>query len=115
MEIPEPIKQDLEKMGGIEELIKSTLNQGQINKFSEIYKGLADKNRLQILLILNRQPVCVCILKEILKMTDSKLSYHLSTLKKHGLIYGKQQGNWIIYYSTDLGKKIATFTNNSMF
>lgn len=47
--------------------------------------------------------------EEIIGIADSKLSYHLSTLKECGLINGERKGNWIIYYPTDLGKEIPKF------
>jgi ArsR family transcriptional regulator len=46
------------------------------------------------------------LIKEITSVPDSKLSYHLSILKEAGLITGKQEGNWIIYRTTDLAKKM---------
>lgn len=114
MEIPEPIKCDLEELGGIKGLIKDLPTVKKSQKISRIFHGLSDKYRLQILIIVNKQPVCVCIIKEILKIADSKLSYHLSTLKESGLIYSKQEGNWIIYYPTELGKIISEFLNKNI-
>ena len=105
MEIPNPIKSDLEKIGGINGLVKN---------LSKIFHGLSDKYRLKILMLVNKQPVCVCIMKEILQIADSKLSYHLSSLKENSLIYGKQQGNWIIYYPTKLGKTVLGLINDNI-
>ena len=53
------------------------------------------------------QPLCVCVIKAVLEIADSKLSYHLSVLKKAGLIQGDQQGNWIIYRLTGGGEPWA--------
>jgi ArsR family transcriptional regulator len=114
MEIPEPIKCDLEKVGGINGLINDVPKDAKIQNLTKIFHGLSDKYRLKILIIINKQPVCVCILKEILKIADSKLSYHLSSLKEYGLIYGKQQGNWIIYYPTKLGKMVLGLINDNL-
>ncbi len=114
MEIPEPIKCDLDKVGGINGLIEALPADGKIENVSKIFHGLSDEYRLKILMIVNEQPVCVCIIKEILRIADSKLSYHLSTLKNCGLIYGKQQGNWIIYYPTKLGEIISDFLHRNI-
>ena len=114
MEIPECISCEIEQIGGIKGLIKSLPEDKKIKTALKIFHGLSDKYRLKILTIVNTQPVCVCIIKEILKISDSKLSYHLSTLKENGLIYSKQQGNWIIYYPTDLGKIVTEFFNNEI-
>jgi ArsR family transcriptional regulator len=113
MEIPEPIEYDLKKIGGIKGLIKNLPKDKEIEKIGKILHGLSDKYRLKTLLIVNVQPLCVCIIKEILGIADSKLSYHLSTLKECGLIYGKQQGNWIIYYPTKLGKIMSEFLHSN--
>ncbi|MDD1704012.1 MAG: ArsR family transcriptional regulator [Methanoregula sp.] len=54
------------------------------------------------------QPLCVCVIKEIAGIADSKLSYHLNQLKKAELIEGEPQGSWIIYHLTWLGERCAT-------
>lgn len=46
----------------------------------------------------------LCVIKEVLSIADSKLSYHLSVLKEAGLIVGEAQENWIIYRLTDEGR-----------
>jgi ArsR family transcriptional regulator len=51
------------------------------------------------------QPLCVCVIKSVVKIADSKLSYHLSILKEQDLIVGEQQGNWIIYSITNRGRQ----------
>ncbi len=114
MEIPEPIKCDVDRCGGIPGLVKNLPKAQNIEKLSKMFRGLSDRYRLKILMILNRQPVCVCILKEILQIADSKLSYHLSTMKEQNLIYGKQEGNWIIYYPTKLGKQLSKIIGTNL-
>jgi ArsR family transcriptional regulator len=115
LEIPEPIKCDIENLGGVQALLKDMPEKNELKNMGRIFKGVSDKYRLQILLILNKQPVCVCIIKELLGITDSKLSYHLNILKENDLIYGKQQGNWIIYHLTKLGKTIAKFMLQELY
>jgi len=68
-----------------------------------------DPIRLKILAMLGVQPLCVCVIKAVLGIADSKLSYHLGVLKKAGLIRGKQQGSRIIYSLTgdDTGEEIG--------
>lgn len=67
--------------------------------------ALSDLNRMKILYLLTSQPLCVCVIREIIGISDSRLSYHLSALKKAGLIEGEQQGSWIIYRLSEWGKK----------
>jgi ArsR family transcriptional regulator len=70
-----------------------------------VYHAVADPIRLKILEMLKDQPLCVCVIRTILKIADSRLSYHLNILKKTGLIRGGKQGNWIIYSITERGKE----------
>jgi ArsR family transcriptional regulator len=70
---------------------------------SRIHQALADPIRLMVLYSLLSQPLCVCVIKEVVRIADSKLSYHLNILKEQDFIAGEQQGNWIIYSITDRG------------
>ena len=105
MEIPTCIRTELEDMGGIEGVAKRLADDSEIKRNVKIYSALSDPIRLKILNILNIQSLCVCLIKEIIDISDSKLSYHLSILKKNRLIDCKKQGNWIIYDITDMGRK----------
>lgn len=79
-----------------------------LERESSIHRALADPLRLKILAMLAIQPLCVCVIKAVLGIADSKLSYHLSVLKKTGLITGEAQGNWIIYSLTEMGRRVWT-------
>ncbi|MEM8637776.1 MAG: metalloregulator ArsR/SmtB family transcription factor [Cyanobacteria bacterium P01_G01_bin.54] len=65
------------------------------------FHALSDPLRLQILEILRHQEYCVCDLCAHLDVAQSKLSFHLKTLKTAGLIRSRQEGRWI-YYSLNL-------------
>jgi ArsR family transcriptional regulator len=41
-----------------------------------------------------------------MKISDSKLSYHLSILSESGIIKGTREKNWIIYSATEEGKQM---------
>jgi ArsR family transcriptional regulator len=58
------------------------------------------------------QCLCVCVIKEVVNIADSKLSYHLSILKEQEFIVGEQQGNWIIYSITDRGRSALKSTEH---
>lgn len=106
MEIPDPIRKSLEEVGGIESIASSLPPEEKIEELGKLFQALSDPLRVRVLYILERHPLCVCLIKEIASVPDSKLSYHLSILKDAGLITGKQEGNWIIYRATDLAKKM---------
>lgn len=105
MEIPEPIRESLEEIGGIENIISSLPPEENMKRLGRLFQALSDPLRVRILYILGRHPLCVCLIKEITSVPDSKLSYHLNILKSAGLITGEQEGNWIIYRTTDLAVK----------
>ena len=65
------------------------------------FHALADPLRLQVVELLKDQELCVCDLCERLNVSQSKLSFHLKTLKEAGLARGRQEGRWI-YYSLNL-------------
>jgi DNA-binding transcriptional ArsR family regulator len=101
LSIPEEIADSLCSCGGIEGLIEQIPPDEVFEQMQPWYQACADPVRLKILSLLLVQPLCVCVIKSVVKMADSKLSYHLNILKKAGIIEGKQQGQWIIYNVTD--------------
>ncbi|MEM2935539.1 MAG: winged helix-turn-helix domain-containing protein, partial [Candidatus Thermoplasmatota archaeon] len=52
------------------------------------------------------QRMCVCMLAELISCPYSKCSYHISKLKKEGIIKSKNIGNYTVYSLTKKGKKI---------
>lgn len=106
MEVPDEVERDLEQGGGIGELLKKVEDE-KIEEQSQIYKALSNEVRLKILTLLDEQELCVCLLKEMLEMKDSKLSYHLSVLKDEGLIEGEREANFVIYRITEKGKSFS--------
>ena len=61
------------------------------------FRALADPLRLQILETLGDRELCVCDLCEKLEVNQSKLSFHLKTLKQAHLIQSRQEGRWMYY------------------
>ncbi len=95
--LPPGVEESLCRCGGIEGLVEQLPDDAVLVQQSAVHRALADPLRLKILAMLALQPLCVCVIKAVLGIADSKLSYHLSVLKKAGLIVGDQQGNWIVY------------------
>jgi len=65
------------------------------------FQALSDPWRVQVLELLRQQELCVCELCKHLGITQSKLSFHLKTLKEANLVRARQEGRWI-YYSLNL-------------
>ena len=67
---------------------------------SDIYKCIADAQRLRILNLLNAGPLCVCHLQEILDATQVKMSKQLAIMKQLGLLESHREGTWMVYSLT---------------
>lgn len=65
------------------------------------FHALSEPLRIRLLELLREQELCVCELCEVLEVSQSKLSFHLKTLKEAGLVRSRQEGRWI-YYSLNL-------------
>ncbi|KAB8314374.1 winged helix-turn-helix transcriptional regulator [Tolypothrix campylonemoides VB511288] len=65
------------------------------------FHALSDPLRVKVLELLRDQELCVCDLCDALGVSQSKLSFHLKTLKEAGLVRSRQEGRWI-YYSLNL-------------
>lgn len=65
------------------------------------FHALSDPIRINVLELLRQRELCVCDLCEVLGVSQSKLSFHLKTLKEAALVNSRQQGRWI-YYSLNL-------------
>ena len=61
------------------------------------FKALSDPLRLEVIELLRSQEMCVCDLCDRLDVAQSKLSFHLKTLREAGLISARQDGRWIYY------------------
>ncbi len=62
-----------------------------------LFQAFSDSYRVQVIELLRDQELCACDIAKRLGITQSKLSFHLKTLKEAGLIEGRQEGRWIYY------------------
>ena len=67
------------------------------------FHALSEPLRLRIIELLRSQELCVCEMGEKLSISQSKLSFHLKTLKEASLVRARQEGRWI-YYSLNLAQ-----------
>lgn len=70
-----------------------------------IFKALSEPIRVEVIELLKEQEMCVCDLCDRLDVAQSKLSFHLKTLKKAGLVRSRQEGRWI-YYRLNLSRLV---------
>jgi len=61
------------------------------------FHALADSTRLEIVQLLTRGEHCVCELMRHMDAAQSRLSFHLKTLKDAGLVLDRKDGRWVYY------------------
>ena len=66
-------------------------------------KAISNPLRFQILKLLSRGWLCVCIIAEVMGRDQTLISHHLRTLKEAGLIIEKKIGK-MHFYRTDVEK-----------
>lgn len=69
----------------------------RLEQHAQWFHALADETRLRILDCLSDGEQCVCDLTEKLDAAQSRLSFHLKTLKDAGLLTDRREGRWIYY------------------
>ena len=61
------------------------------------FHALADETRLGIVDRLRAGERCVCDLTGDLEASQSRLSFHLKTLKDAGIVTDRREGRWVYY------------------
>ncbi len=68
-----------------------------LSEAEQLFKALADGNRLRILIILQGGALCVCQLMGVLGLSQSTVSKHLAILKEARLLAEEQRGKRSFY------------------
>src|SRR3954471_14374171 len=72
----------------------------QLESSAALFHALSDETRLEIVRMLRHGERCVCELTDALDAAQSRLSFHLKTLKDAGIVSDRREGRWI-YYSLE--------------
>jgi len=64
-------------------------------KTINIFRALADPSRIRILKMLEQRELCVCEIREVLDLSTSTVSKHLTLLRDAGLILDRKEGKWV--------------------
>lgn len=72
-----------------------------MKSLEQIFKGLADQNRLRILGLLLHGELCVCDIQFVLKASQPNVSRHLTYLKNSGLVMDRREGPRTYYRLAD--------------
>ena len=66
-----------------------------------VFKALSDPNRIRIVKMLEARELCVCEVREVLDLSTSTVSKHLSILRDADLILDSKDGKWVNYRLND--------------
>ena len=77
--------------------IASPTTRLDLTKASRLFHALSDETRLEIIRCLASGERCVCELTGDLEAAQSRLSFHLKTLKDAGLVIDRKDGRWVYY------------------
>lgn len=72
-----------------------------------IFRALADETRFRILSLLLQGELCVCDIMCVLKEPQSKISRHLSYLRRAGLVSARKDKLWMHYRLSEQCQKIC--------
>ena len=72
-----------------------------MKEFIKVMKALSDPSRVKMIKMLERRVLCVCEIKEALRLAQSSVSKHLKILDEAGLITFSKEGLWVNYRLAD--------------
>ena len=65
-----------------------------LRELTKIFKALGDLNRFRIVKMLQKRPLCVCEIREVLGISQPAVSRSLNILKNAGLVEDEKDGVW---------------------
>ena len=81
-----------------------------LQRVARWFHALSDETRLKIVECLSDGEQCVCDLTDTLETGQSRLSFHLKTLKDAGILIDRREGRWTYYaLSPDAIEEIGRF------
>src|SRR2546429_4086132 len=83
-----------------------------VGQAARAFHALSDETRLDIVRLLSHGERCVCELQDALGAAQSRLSFHLKTLKDAGVVSDRREGRWVYYaLNRDALDQIAEFAS----
>jgi ArsR family transcriptional regulator len=68
---------------------------------SREFKALGDPSRVRIIKMLEIRELCVCEVRDVLGLSTSTVSKHLSILRDANLVLDAKDGKWVNYRLND--------------
>ncbi len=78
-------------------LSKTNQSTRRLLKINQIFRALADDNRLRILCLLKEGTKCVCQMAELLQLPQNLVSHHLKILKDYKVVKSQKRGLKVFY------------------
>lgn len=104
-----PVKGQLPVLGQREPVAAARVVNEPRNLTVEVFRALSDPIRLELLAYVAAYgPVCVCHLEEAFQYKQSRISKHLGTLRRSGLVRSRREGTWVYYELNDETLDVAT-------
>jgi len=92
-----PAEDVLNYASELRQLVHEITDENAVKTQSRLFKALADKTRLKILMLLDIREMCVCEIMVALNLTQPTASHHLGILEAVGLVENRRQGKWVFY------------------
>lgn len=84
----------------VERVLQQLPEQEMLLGATQIFKMLADPNRLRLLHALSQEELCVCDLAALVEVSDSAVSHQLRLLRAARLVKFRREGK-MVYYQLD--------------
>ena len=68
-----------------------------MRQLMQVTRALSDENRVRIVMFLTHSELCLCQIIELLKLSPSTVSKHMSILIQAGLVDVRKEGRWHYY------------------
>jgi ArsR family transcriptional regulator len=96
----------------LRQLVREAAEENALKRQSRLFKALADKTRLKILMLLDTREMCVCEIMVALDLTQPTASHHLGILEAVELAEKRREGKWI--FCSLKNKRIMKLIKESM-
>jgi len=68
-----------------------------MNRLTNIFKLMSDETRLRIIMLLNKEELCVCEISGILNIPQPRISQNLSKLRDMNLVEDERKEKFVYY------------------
>jgi ArsR family transcriptional regulator len=70
-------------------------------EYVNVFKALSDPNRIRIVKMLSERELCMCEIREMLNLSNSTVSKHLTILRDANLLLDSKDGKWVNFQLND--------------